>query len=374
MSPSLFRVFVATLVLTNISALFAQTQPPGPLPKRHRDELVFVANQSANTVSAYQIKSNGGLLPVPGSPFPAGGAPNSIAVVPSGRFAYVADVIPGGITAFSVAHSGALTPLSGSPFSAPTGTASLTIDPSGRFLYALNCGANCSGTGNGNINSYAIDEETGSLTPIGPAVNAGQYPYSLAVEPAGQFAYVASAGSGEVFSYTIDSHTGALTQIGSPIASGNRPIFIVVEPWGQYVYAANTGSNNISGFSINFDGSLSVVAGSPFAASDFTAAIAASRNGHFLIVPTGPGSFVYDVTDSGALITVPGSPFAGGGLPNDVAINTTDGFAYVVNRSSNDVSAYRFNDKKGTLIPVAGSPFPAGSFAAAITSAPAPTR
>lgn len=214
MRSSLLRVFVATLVLTNISALFAQTQPDGPLPKRHRDELVFVANQSA----------------------------------------------------------------------------------------------------------------------------------------------------------------GALTQIGSPIASGNRTIFIVVEPWGQYVYAANTGSNNISGFSINFDGSLSVVAGSPFSAGDFTAAIAASRNGNFLIAPTGSGCFVYDVTVWGALITVPGSPFTGGGSPNDVAINSTDGFAYAVNLSSNDVSAYRFNDKKGSLIPVTGSPFPAGSFAAAITSAPAPTR
>ena len=54
---------------------------------RHRAELAFVANQSSNNVSAYQIKPNGGLLAVPGSPFSAGGSPNSVTVVPSGRFA-----------------------------------------------------------------------------------------------------------------------------------------------------------------------------------------------------------------------------------------------------------------------------------------------
>jgi len=362
------------LLLTATVSLSAQSQPDGPLPKRHRTEFIYVANQSDNTVSAYQIKTTGGLQSVPGSPFPAGGVPNSIAVVSSGRFAYVADVIPGGITAFSVAADGVLTPLSGSPFPAPTGTASLTIDPSGRFLYAMNCGANCSGTGNGNISAYRINEQTGALTPIGSPVLAGQYPYSLAVEPAGQFAYVASAGSGEVFCYSIDSETGALTQIGLPLAAGTRPIYAIVDPWGQYVYTADTGSDAISAFSINFDGSLTEIAGSPFAAGPFTAAIASSRNGQFLVVPAGPGAFVYDIDDTGFLHPVPGSPFAAGNLPNGVAINFSDTRVYVVNRGSNNVNAYTFNDKTGLLKPATGSPFPAGNFAAAITSTPAPTR
>src|SRR5579864_5315620 len=111
---------------------------------RQRAELTFVANQSANTISAYSIKSAGGLSPLAGSPFKAGASPNSVAIVPSGRFLYVANIIPGGISAFNVAKTGSLTPISGSPFSAPTGTAFVTVDPSGRFLYALNCGSLCS--------------------------------------------------------------------------------------------------------------------------------------------------------------------------------------------------------------------------------------
>ncbi len=233
------------------SILAAQAQGPA----RRRAELAFVANQSSDNLSVYEIRTNGGLLQVPGSPFSSGGAPNSVTVVPSGRFAYVADVIPGGVTGYSVAQNGVVTPIPGSPFSAPTGTAFVTTDPSGRFLYALNCGSNCSGEGNGNIGAYTIDQHTGVLTPItGSPFAAGQYPYSLAVDPAGHFAYVASYGSGDVYSFSIDSQTGALTQIGSPVAAGTRPLSVVVDPWGQFVYAANTGSSNVSAFSINFDG------------------------------------------------------------------------------------------------------------------------
>ena len=184
---------------------------PGQAQTRSRAELALVANQSSNNVSAYQITSNGGLLAVPGSPFPAGSAPNSVTVVPSGRFAYVANVIPGGVSGYSVAQNGVVTPVPGSPFAAPTGTAFVTNDPSGRFLYALNCGANCSGTGSGNIAAYKIDQLTGALTPIaGSPFATGQYPYSLAIDPTGHFAYVANAGSGNVYSYSINSKTGRL--------------------------------------------------------------------------------------------------------------------------------------------------------------------
>ncbi len=340
---------------------------------RRRAELAFVANQSSNNVSAYQIKPNGGLLAVPSSPFSAGGAPNSVTVVPSGRFAYVADMIPGSVSGFSVAKNGMLTPIPGSPFAAPTGTAFVTNDPSGRFLYALNCGANCSGSGPGDIAAYTIDQQTGALTPIsGSPFATGQWPYSLAIDPTGHFAYVANAGSGDVYSFHIDSQTGALVQIGLPVPAGTRPLSVVVDPWGQYVYTANTGSSDVSAFSINFDGSLSSVAGSPFAAGSFTAGIVASNNGKFVVVDAGPGAYVYSIDTSGALHLVPGSPVAAGLGPNGVSIDSTDSFVYIVNRGSKDVSAYHFNQGNGKLTPVTGSPFPAGNFAAGIATAPAP--
>jgi len=140
------------------------------------------------------------------------------------------------------------------------------------------------------------------------------------------------------------------------------------------VYTANTGSSDISAFAINFDGSLSTVAGSPFAAGAFTTGIAASNRGKFVVVAAGPGAFVYSIDNSGALHLVPGSPVAAGLGPNGVSIDPTDSFVYIVNGGSKNVSAYHFNDGNGRLTPAAGSPFPAGTFAAGITTAPAPTH
>jgi 6-phosphogluconolactonase len=158
-SPTRLVSAVLGVIITTLSA-----QAQGPA--RHRAELAFVANESSDNLSVYRIGSNGGLQAVPGSPFPAGGSPSSVTVVPSGGFAYVADVIPGGIRGYSVAEDGVVTAIPGSPFAAPTGTAFVTNDPSGRFLYALNCGANCSGSGPGNVTAYTIDQHNGILTPI----------------------------------------------------------------------------------------------------------------------------------------------------------------------------------------------------------------
>ena len=48
-----------------------------------RAEFVYVANAGSSTVSAYRIDpTSGALTSVPGSPFPAGTGPNSVAFGP----------------------------------------------------------------------------------------------------------------------------------------------------------------------------------------------------------------------------------------------------------------------------------------------------
>src|ERR1700737_2407104 len=48
------------------------------------------------------------------------------------------------------------------------------------------------------------------------------------------------------------------------------------------------------------------------------------------------------------------------------------GFAYVANNQSNDVSAYAIDGMTGALAPVAGSPFPAGSYPRSVTTPASP--
>ena len=47
----------------------------------------YVANNGDNTVSGYSINpTTGALTAIPGSPFPSGSGPNSVAVSPTGQF------------------------------------------------------------------------------------------------------------------------------------------------------------------------------------------------------------------------------------------------------------------------------------------------
>src|SRR5712692_5008509 len=103
---------VVLLILGFAGQAFAQKKP----------KFAYVANAGSNNVSAYTIDSTTGVLsPVPGSPFAAGSEPLSVAVDPSGKFAYVVNgnVIPGSVSAYTIdSATGALSPITGSPFAA----------------------------------------------------------------------------------------------------------------------------------------------------------------------------------------------------------------------------------------------------------------
>jgi 6-phosphogluconolactonase len=88
---------------------------------------------------------------------------------------------------------------------------------------------------------------TGALASIGTGtIAAGTSPDSVAVDPAGKFAYVTNFGSNDVSMYTIDATTGALASIGT-IAAGTDPFSVAVDPAGKFAYVANTTVNDTDG-------------------------------------------------------------------------------------------------------------------------------
>jgi DNA-binding beta-propeller fold protein YncE len=252
-------------------------------------KFAYVANLggSSGNVSAYTIdRTTGALSSVPGSPFAAGSRPRSVAVDPSGKFAYVANQSnPGTVSAYTInSTTGVLSPVTGSPFAAGSGPRSVAVDPSSKFAYVAN--------GDGSVSAYTIDSTTGALNQLSNSpFMAGSGPISVAVDPSGKFAYVANIGSANVSAYTIDSTTGALSQLtNSPFPAGSGPQSVAVDPSGKFAYVANQSAGFASGT---------------------------------------VSAYKIDST-TGALSSVPGSPFAAGSSPQSVAIavvNTTEPFA-----------------------------------------------
>lgn len=324
-------------------------------------EFAYAVNLSSNTISAYAVNAtSGALTPVPGSPFATGTNPDSIAVDPSGKFAYVTTIgEPSSPSVFIYAYtinasSGALTPVAGSPFSGGPNPTAVTVDPTGTFAFVTN-------QGNNTISAFRINAASGALAPV-----VGS-PYAVGTSPQGvaatsKFAYVTNIADGTVSAFAIDGTSGALTPVpGSPFAAGQGP-GVAVDPAGKFAYATNVSDSTVSGSAINAtSGALTPVPGSPFGTGNAPAGIAVDPTGRFAFVADLGSNAVSAYTisaTSGALTPVAGSPFGSGAAPVAVAADPAGKFAYAAGLSG--VSAYTIDATSGALTPVAGSPFVAG--------------
>jgi 6-phosphogluconolactonase (cycloisomerase 2 family) len=286
---------------------------------------LYVSNYGAGTVSAYSIATDGGLGEVEGSPFETA-VPLGVAVSPDDRYLYVADFTwSGGVSAFAIAPDGDLSPIAGSPFPAEPGTWGLAISPDGRHLYAANGGAN-------NVSAYSI-EANGSLTAVPDSpFPAGSGPTNLAIAPNGRYLYATNEESNDLSAYSI-AEDGALSPLGgSPYPAGEWPRAVSLTPDGKYLYVANHTSEQITAFSIAADGTLAPVPGSPFPSAYDQLGAAVAPDGRYVYTSANGGIPAFSIAADGALTPVPGSPFRPrGDDPNSVAVTPDSKYVYVSN-------------------------------------------
>lgn len=189
-------------------------------------------------IFAYAIERiTGELTPVSGSPFSSGYQPVSLTVDPTGRFVYVTNSGSGGIDssnvrAYSIDQStGALTETPGSPFLAGAFPLSVAVEPSGRFAYVAD-NSNQTAT-ESKIWAYGIDQTSGALVPVaGSPFATGKGAMSATIDPSGHFVYVLNPdypGEAQISGYSIEASTGALTPVpGSPFPVPHLPNRMVV--------------------------------------------------------------------------------------------------------------------------------------------------
>jgi YVTN family beta-propeller protein len=316
----------------------------------------------AGYVSMYTINPTTGALASIGPPVPINDEfTDSVTVDPFGKFAYVAssgdvwDIDFGSVLAYTIdPTTGALTSTTGGIIGTgingtPEFFNSVALDPSGKFAYAADGGAFPAGGsgGSSSVSIYTVDSTTGALTFIG-MIAAGTGPDSVAVDPAGKFAYVTNFASSNVSMYTIDSTTGALASIGT-IASGSQPVSMVVDPAGKFAYVTNWGSNDVSMYTINVTtGALTLIG--TIAAGTQPVSVAVDPASKFAYVTNLESNDVSMYTinaTTGALTSI--GTIAAGSTPTSIAIHPSGQFAYVTNSASNDVSIYSIDAATGAL-------------------------
>ena len=239
----------------------------------------------------------------------------------------------------------------------------------GQYLYA-------SDTPSAEVFGYAINQSTGALSALaGSPFSTGplSVPAGLGTAPGSSTAFLYAADAGGVDGFSVDVTTGLPTPIrGSPFASGTN-LWLAVDPFGKFLYSTDQNRpGGIFGFTIGSTGALSLVAGSPFTIPGQTV----SNSQPVGVINT--GTFVYAglsatnqiaafsiVSGTGALIPVPGSPFAAGANP-DLLVLGRGSFLYARNATDGTISGYSINPTSGVLTPITGSPFqiPGGTMTA----------
>jgi len=222
---------------------------------------LYMASNDLDYVSRYPVDDQGFLYPADQLPMP-NGPPQDFVTDRSGTFAYATVAL--GIEAFTVdLATGGLIEVPGSPFpAAGSGPFKIAMDPQGDFIYVTFSSSN-------TVSSYRINRNTGALKLNGSAA-AGKGAGAVKTDPSGKFLYVADSIDNTVSAYLIDWTTGALKTIaGSPFVTGVNPNVFATSNNFLYLFSGNSVSESpksISGYAIDtLSGALTPVPGSPFA-------------------------------------------------------------------------------------------------------------
>ncbi len=276
-------------------------------------------------------------------------------------------------------HSGALT---NRKLAARTPSPSwVVVHPSRNFLYAVNEVADFHGA-SGSVSAFAINENTGALTPINTVNSEGAGPAHLSLDATGNFALVANYGGGSIAVLPI-LPTGALGsavdvrrdqgELGSEHASsapaGSFAVsghdaphahMIAVSPNNRFVLATDLGQDRI--YIYGFDaatGKLSKPGHAPYVAlpsGDGPRHFAFHPNGRWLYSIQEEAStvvfFLYDPS-TGALhaeqtVSALPSGFAGTSFASEVLVTPNGKILYAANRLHDSIAVFSI-DGSGRL-------------------------
>jgi 6-phosphogluconolactonase len=251
--------------------------------------------------------------------------------------------------------SGVLTQLSESPYTVGSGAQSVVIHPSGKFLYVAN-----PGQGENDVSLFDIYSD-GTVSEITPRTPTGTLPFVLAMDPAGNYLYVANTLSNNVSVFSITASTGALTPVtGSPFSINLSPKNMQIAPSGNFLYisAPSQPTGVVAVFSVNA-GVLSFVNFTPTADND-PSGLAIDPKGAYLYTANAAASSIsiYAISAAGTLTQVPQSPLADNEQhPVALILDPTGSYLYVANQGSNNVSTYSITSGTGFPVQVTDSPF-----------------
>jgi len=218
----------------------------------------------------------------------------------------------------------------------------------------------------GGINVYRVDPASGAWTheQLLEIVN----PSFLTIDRAQRFLYSVHADLDEVSAYAIDRQSGHVTPLNRQSCGGKNAVHLSIDPTGHWIVTANYGAGSVGVVAIEEDGSLGPrsdlvdLPGEPGPdrkqqASSHPHNAVFDPSGRFIAVPDKglDRVFVFRLDAASGKLTPNDPAFvatrAGAG-PRHIAFHSQMPLAYVINELGSSVTTYRFDPQRGSLQPI----------------------
>lgn len=313
-------------------------------------DVAYLALSSEHQIATYGIDPLTHAVSEIAPRTPTGFGPQHLAIDPTHRFLFALNTLASTISAFAIDPMTQALSAVGSE--QPTGVSpsdlELTLD--GRFLYVVNSRGH-------SVTSFAIDTQNGALTPLG-ATPVGMLPVQSALDPTGRFLYVGVSGEDVVRGFRIDEASGALTSLGAGWGSGEQPVSLCIDPAGQFLYAGNNDTDDLASFRIDpGSGALTPLARTRtrdlplcLALAQADAPLATSAAFAYVVNRTSKDLSQFTAGASGSLTTgsVP-SPL--GSLPRAATLDASNRFLFVADGAANTLCSRPVDPIDGTVGP-----------------------
>ncbi|MGH2387545.1 MAG: lactonase family protein, partial [Chloroflexota bacterium] len=322
---------------------------------------VYVNDNTAgpNTIAGFARRFDGTLTPLPGSPFPAGGAgtgtiigsQGALQMTNDGRYLLAVDAGSNQISVLRI--TGASLQAVGSPVSSG-GIAPISIAVHGNLVYVANEG---NGTIGSNYTGFTLDP-SGQLTPLSNStvpLAATAAPGDILFNSTGTSLVGTevgpAAGPSFIDSFTVGSDGRLTAAPGSPFpAQAVGPFgseFSPTNPTQLYVSNAHGGANvgSVSAYDVGVTGALNPIGASPFADKQTAPCwVEITQDGKYLFaVNTAvPSISRYQILRAGALSLIGSTVFNDptGLRPFDARLDPSGKLLYVVDAGLDMVSAF----------------------------------
>jgi 6-phosphogluconolactonase len=249
----------------------------------------------------------------------------------------------------------------------------LAFDPTKRFLFAVRELREAAGEGPGDVVSYAIDQETGSLTELSEQSTHGGEPCHLTTDPEGKYLIVANHENGTVAVFPIepDGKLKPASDVQQHVGSGPGPTqegphahFVTFDPAKQRVLVCDKGIDKVMIYRLDTSAGKLVPADPPAASLHSGAAprhIAFHPNGRFAYVNGEADltitAFSYD-GETGVfeelhyLSTLPEGARGERQSTAQILVHPSGRFVYVSNRGHDTIAIFAIDQETGRLTAV----------------------